>query len=91
MVKRGADIDIEFPFKNIGDSPLFVDSLFSGCSCTEVSAPMDSVLPGEESKIVARFYTKDQPAALTLKNVFVKLNTTVSPYHTLAFKVQLTD
>lgn len=89
--KRGPDIDVEFPFKNTGNSPLVVDSVMTSCGCTLVSIPEKPIKPGKKGAITVRFMSSAQPLAILVRHVFVKANTTGSPYHTLGFKIELSN
>jgi len=88
---RGGDKDIEFPFKNTGDKPLIIDSVIVTCGCTLFNIPKEPIKPGKKVKIMVRFVSKDLPLAMMERHVYVKANTTGSPYHTLSFKLELVD
>ncbi len=89
--KRGPDIDMEFQFKNTGKKPLVIDSAFVACGCTEFSLPEQPVMPGKRGIIKARYISKDQPLAHNIKEIYLRANTSNSAYHTLAFKIELTE
>jgi len=90
-VKLGDEVDMEFEFKNTGERPLVIDSAFVGCGCTIFSVPVQPVKPGKRSRIKARYITKDQPVAHNVKEIYLRANTVISPYHTLTFRVEVTD
>lgn len=91
LVKRGPDIEIEYPFKNTGDKPLVIDSVTVTCGCTLFQIPEKPIDPGKSGKIRIKFVSSAQPIAIMEKHIYIKTNTKAHPYHTLAFKIELTE
>lgn len=91
IVKRGDDIEIEFPLKNSGDKPLVIDSVSVTCGCTLFEVPEKPIAPGKSDKIRIKFVSSEQPLAEMMKHIFVRANTKGHPEHTLSFKIELTE
>lgn len=89
-VKKGAILEVSFPFKNVGNKPLVFISVDAGCGCTVPEKPERAYLPGEEGVIKAAFDTKNQHPGPTAKNVNVTSNTN-PPAVTLLFKAEITE
>ncbi len=47
-----------FTFYNIGDEPLIIGRVKSGCSCTVAKLEKDTILPGERGEITASYNTR---------------------------------
>lgn len=90
VAKRGSDIEVEFPFINTGDKPLVIDSVNVTCGCTLFSVPDKPIMPGKEGQLKIKFVSSEQPLAIMEKHIYIKANTKGHPYHTLAFKIELT-
>lgn len=50
-LKAGEVVSFTFTFKNEGTGALIIDSIDSGCECTEVKIPDQPVQPGQEGHI----------------------------------------
>lgn len=54
-VQSGQIVQVEFPFKNMGDQPLEIKSVSASCGCTQPKAKQNILQPGESSAIEAKF------------------------------------
>jgi hypothetical protein len=50
-LKAGEVVSFTFTFKNEGTKALTIDSIHSGCECTEVKVPDQPIEPGQEGYI----------------------------------------
>lgn len=82
-IKKGIPIDIEFEFKNVGETPVIVSDVKAGCGCTNVDFPKRSISPGETSSVTA-IYNAKTPGKFT-KSISVSSNASAIPYE-LKFK-----
>lgn len=91
QIKRGPTVDIEFPFKNIGDKPLIFSNIQVTCGCTLFKIPKEPVMPGKKGKFTVQFVSSEQALAHHLKHIYITSNIKGSPNLSLAFKVELTE
>src|SRR4051812_44114220 len=47
-VKEGAQVNVSFRFKNVGDKPLVISHVQAGCGCTVPETPKEPYQPGTE-------------------------------------------
>ncbi len=69
-IKQGAPVTHEFPFTNISNKPVVVESAVASCGCTTPAWPQAPVAKGATNKITAGFNAA-APGAFT-KNITVK-------------------
>lgn len=89
--KRGPDIDVEYTFKNTGDKPFLIDSIYGTCGCTLFDFPRKPVAPGKSGSVTIRYVSSEQPLAIMQRSIYLKTNTKGHPYHTLAFHIELSE
>ncbi|MEI6696384.1 MAG: DUF1573 domain-containing protein [Bacteroidota bacterium] len=53
------EVKAVFDFKNTGNGPLLIQSVYPSCGCTSVIYPKTPVFPGEKGRITAVFHTKN--------------------------------
>ena len=53
------EVKAVFDFKNTGNAPLLLQTVYPSCGCTSVSYPKIPLLPGEKGRITAVFHTKN--------------------------------
>jgi len=55
----GSSLDFSFKFKNVGDSPLIIQSVKAACGCTVLKDwPKEAIMPGETAEIPVVFTAK---------------------------------
>lgn len=57
FVKKGELVELEYPFKNIGNEPLIISTPKVECSCTTVEIPEKPITPGSTGIIKVKFNT----------------------------------
>ena len=57
-IKKGADGQCVFIFKNSGSAPLIISKVMNSCGCIVPSWPKDPIAPGETAKILVKYDTK---------------------------------
>ena len=80
-VKATADtpvVEVKFPFKNNGTTPVDVTQVESSCGCTTVALDKRHYAPGEGGEIVARYTVADH-TGLQKKNVLVATGDNAEP------------
>lgn len=88
-VEEGQVVEIAYRFKNTGDNPLIIDSVFASCGCITISQkPQDPIPPREEGVIKIKYNSKNMPGVCR-KDVNVIANTKVNTSHILAFQVEV--
>lgn len=65
QVKKGEVRKFEFPFTNIGDTPLKID-LVSSCDCTTTKYPTREVAPGDSGTIFVSFDSTEKEESETI-------------------------
>ena len=53
--------DYAYSFKNIGQVPLVISSVRSGCGCYVPQWPKESILPGDSGVIIGRYSSRGRP------------------------------
>ena len=80
-------VEIRFPFKNNGTTPVDITEVQSSCGCTTVALAKRHYEPGEGGEIVAQ-YTAGEHTGLQKKNVLVATNDGAEPVElTLAVQI----
>ena len=91
-VKATADtpvVEVRFPFKNTGSTPVDVTQVESSCGCTTVALEKRHYAPGEGGEIVARYTVADH-SGLQKKNVMVETGDGAEPVE-LTLKVNIPE
>jgi len=58
-ISLGSSVELSFKFKNIGESPLIIQSVKAACGCTVLKDwPKEAILPGESAEIPIVFTAK---------------------------------
>lgn len=52
---QGTPVSCEFIFKNVGTEPLVLQNVKASCGCTTPFWPKEPIMPGQESKIEAKY------------------------------------
>ena len=71
-------VEVRFPFKNTGTTPVDVTQVESSCGCTTVALEKRHYAPGEGGEIVAR-YTVSDHTGVQKKNVMVATGDGANP------------
>ena len=80
-------VEVRFPFKNNGTTPVDITQVQSSCGCTTVALEKRHYAPGEGGEIVAQ-YTAGEHTGLQKKNVLVATNDGAEPVElTLAVQI----
>lgn len=74
-IKMGEKIDVKFPFKNIGNKPLYIIAVNPSCGCTVADYTKGAILPGKEGVIVAAFDSNKSHPGQVSKGITVTANT----------------
>jgi hypothetical protein len=90
-IKQGAEVEVTFRFKNIGNKPLVIKDVRAGCGCTIPEKPSEPFSPGQEGKIKAKFNSQGQSISEHIKNVTVVANTSPESTFILHFRVEVTE
>ena len=80
-VRDGDTVLHKFIFINIGSVPLVISDISTGCGCTVVRWPKNSIKPNEGGEIIVQFSKKHDPG-IHVKNAIIKANTK-DPYSVL--------
>lgn len=56
-IKKGSDGTRVFEFKNVGDSPLVIENVYSSCGCTVPSWTKTPIAPGGTGEITVKYNT----------------------------------
>ncbi len=54
-IKQGTPVTYDFPFTNISDAPIVIESATPSCGCTTPIKPEGAIAKGKDSKITAGF------------------------------------
>lgn len=57
-IKKGANGQCEFTFKNAGKDPLIIEKVESECGCVAIKWPKKPIRKGKEGKITVLYYTE---------------------------------
>ena len=87
-VNEGAQVEVSFRFKNIGNKPLVIANVSARCRCTIPETPQQPFAPGEGRGIKAMFDSKGRVGEQR-KHISVDANTTPSRAHDLEFTVDV--
>lgn len=88
-VEEGQVVEVAYRFKNTGDNPLIIASVFASCGCITISQkPQDAIPPGQESVIKVKYNSKNMPG-ICRKDVNVIANTKVNTSHILSFRIEV--
>lgn len=87
-VNEGAQVEVSFRFKNIGNKPLVIANVTASCGCTIPETPQQPFAPGEEGVIKAKFDSQNRPGE-NRKHITVDANTNPSRTHDLEFTVDV--
>lgn len=52
---QGTPVSYDFTFKNVGNAPLVLQNVKASCGCTTPYWPKEPIMPGQESKISAKY------------------------------------
>ncbi len=52
---QGKPVSTDFIFKNVGNAPLVLQNVKASCGCTTPYWPKEPIMPGQESKISAKY------------------------------------
>jgi len=81
-------IEIRFPFKNEGHTPITVKKLKSSCGCTTATLSKATYLPGERGTVIALFEIGNR-VGFNDKNVVVTTDDPSDPETSLAFRIYI--
>lgn len=84
VIDEGAQIQIQFKFKNTGNKPLYLTDVKAGCGCTTPNYTKEAIAAGKEGFVTAAFDSKSQIGDIT-KYILVKTNTNNGTNHKLVF------
>jgi hypothetical protein len=90
-VKKGAEVEVTFRFRNIGDKPLIISAVNASCGCTVAEKPEEPVAAGATDIIKAKFDSKNQTIGEHTKSVTVTANTQPQAVHILNFRVEVIE
>lgn len=76
-IAQGKPAEIEFSFKNEGNSPVLITEVKPSCGCTVANYTKEPILPGKSGKITATFNAAAKGAFS--KNVTVITNAETNP------------
>jgi hypothetical protein len=83
-IEEGAQIQVRFKFKNIGNKPLYLTEVKAGCGCTTPDYTKEAIEPSKEGWINGVFDSKNQMGEVH-KYIMVKTNTINGTEHKLMF------
>lgn len=83
-IEEGAQIQVQFKFKNIGTKSLYLTEVKAGCGCTTPDYTKEAVEPGKEGWVKGVFNSQNQSREVH-KYINVKTNTTNGFDHKLMF------
>ncbi|HQV06608.1 MAG: DUF1573 domain-containing protein [Chitinophagaceae bacterium] len=89
-VTDGAQVQVSYRFKNIGNKPLVIADVTPSCGCTVPEKPQQPFAPGEEGVIKATFDSKGRIGE-NRKHITVDANTKPSRIHNLEFSVTVKE
>jgi hypothetical protein len=81
-VESGKVVDINFEFKNTGDSVLIIKNISTSCGCTATKLEKKEYQPGEKGVIPVKFNSSGYNAKVT-KSITIVTNDTENPYSRL--------
>lgn len=61
--KSGDTVTVKYPFKNMKDYAISLDTLYTSCPCIVGEYPTGQIAPGTIDEITVHFYTEGQPIA----------------------------
>jgi hypothetical protein len=70
---QGKSVELVYRFRNIGDQELTIGNIHASCGCTDATAAMRSLKPGESSEIRAKFNSGSFRGRIT-KTITVETN-----------------
>jgi len=77
-----AEVKAEFTFKNTGNAPLIIQTVYPSCGCTSANYTKTPIMPGKKGSIEAVFHTKGSYGSFH-KSIFVYTNDTANKIVTL--------
>ena len=72
-LKEGPVAQYDFEFKNIGRSPLVIQTCSASCGCTTPEWTKSPVMPGQKGKITVKYNTQGRVGTFT-KTVYIASN-----------------
>jgi len=87
--KEGAQVEVNFRFKNTGDNNLIISNVSAQCGCTTPDWPKYPIASGKEGVIKAVFNSSSRPGE-NRKEVYVQANSVPQSSITLTFRVEVT-
>jgi hypothetical protein len=72
-LKEGPVATYSFKFKNVGKSPLIIQSCSASCGCTIPKWSKDPIMPGKKGTILVKYNTKGRVGTFN-KTVYIKSN-----------------
>lgn len=88
MNEDDAPKSFSFSFRNVGDDTLRIVRLVTTCSCVTASCDAESIAPGAEAEIVAKYNPKGHPGRFDRK-IFVYTRSGDAPAAMLTLSVQV--
>lgn len=88
MNEDDAPMSFAFAFRNVGNEELSIVRLVTTCSCVTASCDTETVPPGAEAKIIARYDPKGHPGRFDRK-IFVYTGSGDAPAAVLTLSVQV--
>jgi hypothetical protein len=85
---EGENFVYDFKFKNTGSAPLVIESAKASCGCTAATPPVESIQPGGQSAITAKFDSKGRVGSQS-KTITVRSNDVNNPTIVLKFTVEV--
>jgi hypothetical protein len=76
VIRKGDIINYNFKFKNIGNQPLVITNVNTGCDCTTAEWTKDSIKAGESSFIKIT-YKSDEEGGDQAKEITVTFNANI--------------
>ena len=67
-------ISLSFSLENIGKEPLEIVDISSGCGCTGVNAPQESILPNEKKSFEVKVDLRGRSGEFTNKVLIITAN-----------------
>ncbi len=89
-VKKGAEVEVVFRFRNTGSKQLVITNVQPQCGCTVTEKPEKPFAPGEEGTIKGKFNSANQPVGEHRKSIAVTSNT-LPNYTNLEFRVEVIE
>lgn len=56
-IKKGTDGKRVFEFTNVGDAPIIIEEIKTGCDCAVPEKPTKPIMPGEKSTLTVEYDT----------------------------------